>query len=1409
MSQNPSRINAPLNFRTSDTLITTKVPHYPTKVDTGTQIVPGWNRPNANGLNSNIISSDYNGPNFKARPLKHWRRQLRSYNGSDPCISSLNVWSKTESHLESGYSFLFISASSDGTKAVGGGASNIIPPIFPPDIAGLWYTTDSGKTWNPSRYSVSNLKINNGQFNVSMSSDGTYAVAGNYFPLALLFPYPKGIWYSSNGGQTWTQSSINDHVYQYICISGDGETSIAGSNNKAFPPGGTDYGISYSGNNGQNWNASVLPSSSLKFENVSISYDGTNAVIIQTKNGSSAEYKIWYSTNNGVNWSVSTTPILTTTVINHISISKYGLRAIAATTGQGLYYSADGGFSFTQSNNTNGTFYYTSLSDNGLKAIACGSSGIWYSSNGGQSWTNGTGASSNIAVISGDGKKAIAGTTSTESGLLYSINSGAYWSQVSTNTVGSFSVGQNINNMVINNNGTRAIAGGTGGGPLSGGNGMWYSICTADYYNYNKFTSNRTVTISELERPGVTVYHYNPACKCGDDGGNTYIIANNKFGYETKGNQFSEPQNDVKIQNNGFNTVPTLPYDATQQMINDPANPAYEVLTGVSNTNCINCSPQNNIIKRSIAFNSQAYFADSYAKQQSRCQTYEQNISTNRVNGIQYSNNNQPLWPDNSPLGSQVVAPVNYTPPRLYSKPCLSQTIYKPNNVAFAKQGAVPGSTRLKKLVSDSVTLNGNSFYSAAAAAAANFGKYQGTNIPGNYYVKIKQVVDSCVGKVPNPPNLIFVNNTLTSITVSWNTPINNSCPILFYTLTFYPILSNTPISITVYPSNNSNNTYTITGLSSNTFYEILITATNGNGTSDINNILNSNTLFDSQIQILLSPSTYTYTYSPSSINVTVTVTSLNPNTPIVLSLINMQDLSGNVINNVAVLTPTSTNNVYNLALNNAGSFNVYAQQAGSGIYQNSTATSPTITINRFITEIEFTSPPPPLTGTYGSPYNLTNPLITWVLPNSAPPGVTVTYSTSDPTVATFTDQNYPLPPTFTVHKAGTFTINASTNLTQNYESTSITTIYPITISKGNITLSFQTPFTTPTNFGDLYTIPCINILNQANNPVTGLTITYSTNNPSIATFTNQNDPSTFKIYKSGIFIVSVQSNETDKYNQSSILNSGSINVVNIPEVIIFNNPRTFPRSGTTSGEVGLIFAIPGGSWPTGFSDFSSVSITRADISVTISIPSATAPIIIPSYSNCLSKYVVFGESGTSGFSNSFTQLLNTNPYPASNIGYVYQPAVPVPTSPPLNSSFANGATSGVSLTFVFSGGGTNGSPSSYSLNVSTGTIGISQGLVYVQYPSITIDTSPGQSQTGYMTLGWKGVWSTVSPNPNIQEIWGISADSSSSTYPTYSPLIASGSPPNHTFYPTTNIGTTSPTYYYYLGIPKMIAPNY
>ena len=72
------RINNPLNFSKSNSLITTKVPHYATKNDTAVSIVPGLSRPLANGVDENSTENQMsNGPAFKARPIKHWRRQLR------------------------------------------------------------------------------------------------------------------------------------------------------------------------------------------------------------------------------------------------------------------------------------------------------------------------------------------------------------------------------------------------------------------------------------------------------------------------------------------------------------------------------------------------------------------------------------------------------------------------------------------------------------------------------------------------------------------------------------------------------------------------------------------------------------------------------------------------------------------------------------------------------------------------------------------------------------------------------------------------------------------------------------------------------------------------------------------------------------------------------------------------------------------------------------------------------------------------------------------------------------------------------------------------------------------------------------------------------------------------------------
>jgi hypothetical protein len=76
-------INAPLNFRHQNTLITTKKPHQPFKSETQMKnsVFSFMKRPANNGDVNN--AEDYIGPHGmatvrKAFPMKHWRRQLHS-----------------------------------------------------------------------------------------------------------------------------------------------------------------------------------------------------------------------------------------------------------------------------------------------------------------------------------------------------------------------------------------------------------------------------------------------------------------------------------------------------------------------------------------------------------------------------------------------------------------------------------------------------------------------------------------------------------------------------------------------------------------------------------------------------------------------------------------------------------------------------------------------------------------------------------------------------------------------------------------------------------------------------------------------------------------------------------------------------------------------------------------------------------------------------------------------------------------------------------------------------------------------------------------------------------------------------------------------------------------------------------
>jgi hypothetical protein len=209
----------------------------------------------------------------------------------------------------------------------------------------------------------------------------------------------------------------------------------------------------------------------------------------------------------------------------------------------------------------------------------------------------------------------------------------------------------------------------------------------------------------------------------------------------------------TQLQNNGQINVPTLTsvYESPETNPDPNADMSYNIYTGVYETVCIACNPENNIIKSGIVMLSQAYYGSTSQYLESRCRTYAQRESNiKKPNGTYYPNKNGNipfvfLYPDNDPRGPQVYQSKNCANPKIYNNNELNtppnnycSTIYKPNNPQFARQGAVSGSTRIQKLKSDTITNNGFSFYSAYGATMANAGNFQGTNESNNYYVKNK-----------------------------------------------------------------------------------------------------------------------------------------------------------------------------------------------------------------------------------------------------------------------------------------------------------------------------------------------------------------------------------------------------------------------------------------------------------------------------------------------------------------------------------------------------------------------------------------------------------------------------------------------------------------------------------------------
>ena len=164
-------------------------------------------------------------------------------------------------------------------------------------------------------------------------------------------------------------------------------------------------------------------------------------------------------------------------------------------------------------------------------------------------------------------------------------------------------------------------------------------------------------------------------------------------------------------------------------------------VTIFKDSNCKSCKPLKSKVKPL-----QTAYTNTAAYLQSRCATYDQKISVERLPTVTYfSPEGIPIDPTDSPTGTQVRQTENCFSPQIYNTIC-NTTIYKPNNTQFAQQGGVSASSRLSRLKYNTLNQNGAEYNSASGAMGVNSGRYQSEPSP-SYYVKNKPQEGVCERK--------------------------------------------------------------------------------------------------------------------------------------------------------------------------------------------------------------------------------------------------------------------------------------------------------------------------------------------------------------------------------------------------------------------------------------------------------------------------------------------------------------------------------------------------------------------------------------------------------------------------------------------------------------------------------------
>ena len=139
------------------------------------------------------------------------------------------------------------------------------------------------------------------------------------------------------------------------------------------------------------------------------------------------------------------------------------------------------------------------------------------------------------------------------------------------------------------------------------------------------------------------------------------------------------------------------------------------------NTTNVNCKTSPRRIRPATTILSKTYYVDRKDYLRSRCRLYDQKLTAIPLTGVTYLDaNGALLYPTNANVERKTQdCPTNCSDDTNAAPSC--KTIYKPNNIQYAKQGAVDSSDRLTRLKLNTINKNAASYKERFGTSASRY----------------------------------------------------------------------------------------------------------------------------------------------------------------------------------------------------------------------------------------------------------------------------------------------------------------------------------------------------------------------------------------------------------------------------------------------------------------------------------------------------------------------------------------------------------------------------------------------------------------------------------------------------------------------------------------------------------------